>query len=570
LNVPAQSGLAAKIAFSAASSWGSASLRAVITASPRTRIGPNPFARTETANESTSGSVTDATSCETHRVVRQAPRFGERVMFAEPHDQSNPQSADSFRRWAVGGVYLTAFALLAVAATHWRSIDLALESRERQERQSEEFHRQLVASIAQLSQQAGMLTSADQSPVRFRLRFPNGEPVCDRRFFALLDRKSDESGEMTYFRQCEVDGGGSIEFGLCPPGEYRLTLQGESGMTLVKTMELFPGVAIDRTFVCPEGANIRLTDARGWIDLGAASHPDVLALLTVVPSQFATPEGTWEPSLSMPSKVICGVSPLRLESNSLADVTGWEEFVHPAELPEIRSELLTLPYRYFKVLSVCWLLRSTVPDRRGSRLVLIGCAHFRDPDAAAPQISDGDWLIDAPPPAFIANSTSQIELRLPLPQHVRNELGGRVDRASGRSSPEDKSAEMAARRDCSEERRTVPLLRTLQDHAMRSRRGGDDGLAIAALHWLQWSDVVWFDHLAPSSALFRSHVLRSISSLAGLENFRQVGAAVGAGGGDRRSGRRGVSTARPARQPLHALSAERLPAGGSRGGTFLV
>jgi hypothetical protein len=140
-----------------------------------------------------------------------------------------------------------AVCLITLATVAWLGVQ-RLEARDAARQQDlRQFHAELVENIAKVAERAGMLTSADLCPIRFRARLPNGVSPPARALTAQLTPLEPARDVLLM----DTTSAGIVDFGLNPPGRYRLDLKTEDGYALRHEFDVVPGVPIDRLVLCP-------------------------------------------------------------------------------------------------------------------------------------------------------------------------------------------------------------------------------------------------------------------------------------------------------------------------------
>jgi hypothetical protein len=156
-----------------------------------------------------------------------------------------------YQRALLGLLGLLASACGALAVTAWRAVgDLAAQEATRRS-DLRGFHAQLVSEVRGLAEKSGMLTSADLCPVRFRFRMPDSQSPPGRPVQVSL-QSGDNDWQLV---SIGTNAAGIVEFGLVPPGEYRLTATMDDGYSLEHEFAVLPGVPVDRLVLCPNSSD---------------------------------------------------------------------------------------------------------------------------------------------------------------------------------------------------------------------------------------------------------------------------------------------------------------------------
>jgi hypothetical protein len=209
------------------------------------------------------------------------------------HEQSGPSDSplSLFERMQIGLLSLLVTACGALAAGVWQSVNTFADKEAAEDREFRRFHSELVGEMRRLSENAGILTSADLCPVRFRLR--QGD---ERSFPALPVLASlmsvDRPDELIQF---DLGPNGVLQFGLVPPGPYRLSLQTQSGYVLEHEFQVVPGVPVDRLVTCPLGDASHLTTRIDPQHAMSSVGPDWTLVFYVERDDVTVGDWTWSP-----------------------------------------------------------------------------------------------------------------------------------------------------------------------------------------------------------------------------------------------------------------------------------
>ena len=333
-------------------------------------------------------------------------------------------------RWTIVlGLYLASAGMIAIAVSMWRTVDAATAQAVDEAERLEHFHSKLVDSINNLAEQAGILTSADLSLIRFRLRAADGSMAISTIREAKLEVQRDD-GAWKMTGRGMLTGSQRLDFGLMPPARYRLTLLNRDRMRHVSEFNHLPGVPIDRFVPCPASLDIGQLGVPVHLDLGEEfARPDLVALVDVVPTDYSVNQTIWEVNPDWPTKtVLAGLCPetcgrLKEISHPVLDQLLEVEQVwplgDPSELPRPRVDLWSIPYRRSEVRGVS-LYRHTT-EAGVDRLTHVADLRF---GADLPRFAQSG-------PAFEASTPVQTpEVRightttwsLPLPDAIRQQL----------------------------------------------------------------------------------------------------------------------------------------------------
>jgi hypothetical protein len=341
------------------------------------------------------------------------------------------------------GAYLAVFAALAIVGIQWRTTDALLQETHTLVQQSGEavaeqqrFNKDLIDSLHELSERAGMLTSADLCPVRFRLRDSDGVSLPSDVMSATLEKQGAETGEFDVAIHQQSSRSGSFDFGLHTPGHYRLRLETADGMTLAHEFDVLPGVPVDRCVICPKTLDVGLNDAWAWAVLGPQCDiPNGVALLRVAPTEYTFGEWTWQPPEGWPELFVAATTDgqeipfdavqrwpqlAAAAAAAVAEEEEWDGMVAAGR------ELISLPYRYFEVREViCFARRGANADQ--DELMEIGSVTFgsdREDERAKPSERSNTprWHAPAAPPRFQARLLITNRLEITCPQRCQREL----------------------------------------------------------------------------------------------------------------------------------------------------
>lgn len=185
---------------------------------------------------------------------RSCPKFREPAMISSNDDDDKVTRVSKQRTWYLAaGQGLTAAVLIVLTALVWKGIvqiERLADQISADQHSRERFYEKLVVGIQGLAEQSGMLTSADHSPVRFRIRFKNGLSFPQSQMTGALFTQQGEP--LIELRNSPPhSGNGTLHFGLQRPGQYRLKLTVYDTYVLEHEFDVLPGVPVDRVVECP-------------------------------------------------------------------------------------------------------------------------------------------------------------------------------------------------------------------------------------------------------------------------------------------------------------------------------
>ena len=338
-------------------------------------------------------------------------------------------------RWAsIGCVYVSAVAMVVLAITTWTSVNATLKRSAEANLRQQQFNEGLVESIRDLAEQAGVLTSADFCPVRFRLRFPDGGLPAEGasgRLFSLTDDDPDR----IMVRASQASG--LIDFGLQPPGDYRLELTSAHGMTLEHEFEVLPGVPIERVVLCPNGPHpaqspVNVEVIVDWPEQFSAHQ--LIALIEIRPGPFEEQGWCWRPSVDSPLAIAASNSLTQDLSEELI-----EEMCFSGELAGRATEEIypaasvPVSYRYCEIWAVTFLLRSRDEASR-VQVQSVGTVVF-DSEGSGARVSEDDWSVPGSPPTYEADSNISNRWKFEIPQESVSELVERIREVNRTPNP---------------------------------------------------------------------------------------------------------------------------------------
>jgi hypothetical protein len=142
-----------------------------------------------------------------------------------------------------------------IVAALWRAVDCQSVRDRQLLAQQQRFHTESIAALERLATNAGLLTSAELCPVRFRLRLGGGHTIPsfaggEPHFRLWTCTEAGRESVMT----SQMNAAGTVDFGLNPPGTYEVELRMPDGMFLLHEFAVLPGVPVDRLVCCPHTA----------------------------------------------------------------------------------------------------------------------------------------------------------------------------------------------------------------------------------------------------------------------------------------------------------------------------
>lgn len=324
-------------------------------------------------------------------------------------------------------MYLSAASLAVLAFTVWRTIDETRQHAAYVNAEQRAFNRELVASIEELAEKSGMLTSADYCPVRFRMRLP-GSGIPARSFVAeLYGHRS--GGNCEYLRSVTSTDAGLIDFGLNSPGQYRVRLRASDGMVLEHDFDVLPGVPVDRVVICPRAAFAPDTPVDVTLDVNwpeEFASEDLLALVEIKPGPFESEGWQWNSNEGWPFQLLATTSPGSESFQEVVDHLQISGFVSDEVLQRLYPpDAVPLPHRYCMISAITFVHRH-LDGRSREQFRLLGTFHY-EPDGRDTSGADDCWdAIDPPPlyeanPDFVGNHWT-----LDLPQDCVQELLKRI------------------------------------------------------------------------------------------------------------------------------------------------
>lgn len=335
---------------------------------------------------------------------------------------------------ATAGLYLVAFSMAALAITGWR-IAVGWEEQRTAERSAgQHFNRELVQAIEELSDRAGMLTNADYSPVRFRLR--SGEcPRCSpplRPYHARLTRVDPNLKPETV--DLPSIASGMIDFGLMEPGRYRLRLESPDGMWLEHEFDLLHGAPVDRIVRCPEGAptGVEYRISLSWP--AALSAHRLAAICRIEPAKYECDHWLWTPEEGLSGETVwCTNSPMTESDQGRLPFTGL-----PPGVGE-QTVLIPLYTRHWELTEITFVRLPNPESHEDGQIIAraqFGSEAIEAPHSAASPLRDAPiWRVAATRPRWEA--AAERDWNIELPPEVVDRLAQMLSETSSLADKSD-------------------------------------------------------------------------------------------------------------------------------------
>lgn len=321
-------------------------------------------------------------------------------------------------RWAsLAAMYASAAALIVLAIAHWSESDASLTREAAFRAQQREFNESLVLAINNLAEQAGILTSADFCPVRFRMRFPDGG-VPAMTATATLARTTADGREQVC--QLSTTISGVIDFGLLPPGRYLLQLDWHE-MCLEHEFDVLPGVPVDRVVICPPSSN----PSQMTVDIDINWPPELsseslAAVIEVRPGPIEKQDWRWEPAVDWRLQTVAAT---RIDHDSLRELVRrlQVEGVLPEQVPIAPdAAAVSVPYRYCQIHAITFIYLSHGEQSR-DRPQVLGTLLYgtRERDESVP---GPGWQATDSPPVYEATPNYFNPWTVDIPQECETQL----------------------------------------------------------------------------------------------------------------------------------------------------
>jgi hypothetical protein len=315
-------------------------------------------------------------------------------MSDEPSDFRNERvtrtASGALRIWtAIAGMYMMAISTAGLSFVGWRSLD-ALERRLADDRQADQqFNEGLVQAIERLSESAGLMTSADLCPVKFRLRLSgeHGGVVPMRPVTAELCSQSPD-GKFHHVCSAASRQSGLIDFGLREPGRYRVRMEMSDGLTLEHRFEVLPGVPVDCLVRCPGGSPQGTEYSIGINWPPELSEHRLAAVCRLMPRGFEQDGWTWSPQPGARQEIVWVQNcPLQQTEASYAEAIVSGSVPAPGE----SSGRFTVHSRYWELAEIVFV---RLPDSgAGGQPQALGRLQFRGTSSGTERF--GWTLVDA-------------------------------------------------------------------------------------------------------------------------------------------------------------------------------
>jgi hypothetical protein len=336
-------------------------------------------------------------------------------MMTDRIDEYTPRTGHPltvFQRMQIGLLMLLVTACGALCAAAWQVVDAYTDRESEHDRELQEFHASLVGELRRLSENAGILTSADLCPVRFRLRYGDQWNHPAREVHSLLTRL-DEPIQPT---GVPISADGVVNFGLVPPGRYRLELQNQDDYRLAHEFDVVAGVPVDRLVLCPNRMQTpHLTTRIDPEASGAPGERGVVTLFFIERDDVTVGEWTWQPNYR--------------EGVWVAGTWGRQDTAGEVGEPPIDDArfgevLPAVPYRAARCTAM-----AVFQDRTGAELLFLGTFRFQrgaGDDSAEEAWPDPVFVIEAPPPRYLRSIHEHAAVwSLELPPAMTREMDSR-------------------------------------------------------------------------------------------------------------------------------------------------
>lgn len=333
-------------------------------------------------------------------------------------------------------------ALIGSSVVGWRLISVWERQHEEVQNSQKHFNQELVQAVHTLAENAGVMTSADLSPVKFRLRSvasPNSLPPARPVSAELL--QASESGSYRSLTNGMSRASGLLDFGLHEPGQYRLRIKMPDGLSTLHDFEVLPGVPVDRLVRFPGGSpnGAEYSIVLDWPRELAQAR--IAAICRIEPCGVDLDGWEWTVPPSESGELMwcqnCTFRP------SDAAVTG---FVPCETIPMLGATEAKAPLycRHWGLAEIIFVRLSDSKD--SSECVVLGSARFGGDTAVdneATLVGDAGycpiWRVAGERPGWEAAGTTEWKLQLP-PEIVKH-LRSAIDRSDATADRVDPSSE---------------------------------------------------------------------------------------------------------------------------------
>ncbi|MCA9073213.1 MAG: hypothetical protein KDA84_30025, partial [Planctomycetaceae bacterium] len=315
--------------------------------------------------------------------------------------------------------------------TFWRMMHLQHEQQTETLMEIRKFNNRLLYDLQKLVNRSSPQATEDQCQVRFRLRQENGWGYPMEEF--ALDLYQIQDGETILVQRLEtgIRQGMTVDFGLMPPGNYRVDIANSIGMTCQHEFQVLPGVPVDRAILCPYHSDlarhrkpIPLTLDLPW-PMEWKSLP-IVAVYHLEAKQKKLGRWEWTPSPNHQFRrwVVRGQVPGSVLEERLCEALPESLFAHPLppniEGPDVGT--IQVPYHHCQVTAISFLLGHADPQKPH---IYLGSYAFDDKgQQSVPKFFDSEKTVRIfhPTPCweFQQEQPSAWEIRLPrqVVQHV--------------------------------------------------------------------------------------------------------------------------------------------------------
>lgn len=341
-------------------------------------------------------------------------------------DRSESSGAVSRPGGTNAALCLMATALMGSSIVGWRLISVWEKQHAEVQNSQRHFNQELVQAVHSLAENAGVLTSADLSPVKFRLRsVASSSSVPPTRPVSAELLKASESGAFQSPTSIMSRASGLLDFGLQEPGEYQLRVRMSDGMSTLHDFEVLPGVPVDRLVRFPGGCPNGEAYSIGleWPhDLAGAR---IAAICRIAPCEAELEGWKWSPPPGEPGEVSwCQNCELRPGDAAVAEIVPCET------IPMLGATTARAPlyYRHWELAEIVFVRLSDSDE--SSECVVLGRAQFGDGvDDAASLVGHVEycpvWRVSGERPRLEAEG--RYDWKLPLPPEIVKHLRSAID-----------------------------------------------------------------------------------------------------------------------------------------------